>query len=194
MNPEIFVTLRKLKMKSQLADYIPYCSLLFALVVNTACVTPGASESEIVPTASDVDDPATVGEDNVPVAKPNTLALGPIEDVDIKEVIYLGLEKQMLATETETTKVEIGDFESFKFSIVKMDNTPANTEDIPSPEAEKITVEVNGWYKKGTIGDDASDKCFSFDSQVNLTSQNEMWIYNENDPLKFTRENTEDCY
>jgi hypothetical protein len=181
-------------MRSRLACSVPLCSLLLMLLANTACVTTNAEETESVPTATDVEDPATVGEDNVPVAKPNTLALGPIEDVDIKEVIYQGLEKQLLATETETTKVEIGDFESFKFSIIKMNNVTADTDGIPSQEADKITVEVTGWYKKGTIGDDATDKCLSFDSQMNLTSENEMWIYDDKAPLKFTRENTEDCY
>jgi hypothetical protein len=181
-------------MRSRLACVLPLCTLLLSIGFNAACVTTSADDPETVPTASDVEDPASVGEDNVPVAKPNTLALGPIEDIDIKEVIYQGLEKQMLASETETTKVEIGDFESFKFSIIKMNNTAANTEEIPSQSADEITVEVTGWYKKGTVGDEASDKCFSFDSQVNLSNQNEIWIYDEKAPLKFTRENTEDCY
>ncbi len=181
-------------MRSRLANSASFCSLLLALIAHTACVTTNTSEPETVPTASDVEDPATVGEDNVPVAKSNALALGPIDDVDIKEVIYQGMEKQMLATENETTKVEIGDFESFKFSIIKMNNTTADTEDIPSQEADKITVEVTGWYKKGTIGDDATDRCFSFDSQVNLSAENEMWVYEDKAPLKFMRENTEDCY
>jgi len=181
-------------MRSRLASTISTCTLLISLSAVTACVTTGASESEIIPTTSDIDDPTTVGEDNVPVTKSNTLTLGPIEDVDLKEIIYQGLEKQMLASETETTKVEIGDFESFKFSIVKMNNTSDEVGDIPSQEPEKISVEVTGWYKKGTIGDDATDKCFSFYSQIELNSKNEMWIYDERAPLKFTRENTEDCY
>ncbi len=181
-------------MRSRLACSVPLCSLLLMLLANTACVTSSSAEPDSVPTITDVEDPATVGEDNVPVAKPNTLALGPIDDIDIKEVIYQGLEKQLLATETETTKVEIGDFESFKFSVIKINKTTTDTEVIPSQEADKITAEVTGWYKRGTIGDDATDKCFSFDSQVNLNSENEMWIYDDKAPLNITRENTEDCY
>lgn len=181
-------------MRSRLACSVPLSFLLLMLFANTACVTTNSTETESVPTATDVEDPATVGEDNVPVAKPNTLALGPIEDVDINEVIYQGLEKQLLAKETETTKIEIGDFESFKFSIIKMNNITTDTADIPSQEADKITVEVTGWYKKGTIGDDATDKCLSFDSQINLSLENEMWTYDDKTALAFTRETAEDCY
>jgi len=181
-------------MRSRLACSVPFYSVLLILSANIACVTTSSNETESVPTASDVEDPTTAGEDNVPVAKSNTLALGPIDDVDVKEVIYQGLEKQMLETETETTKVEIGDFESFKFSIVKMNTDTADTDGIPSQEPEIITVEVTGWYKRGTIGDEASDKCFSFETQVDLISETEIWTYDDKAPLKFTRENTEDCY
>lgn len=162
------------------------------VVLLTGCVTGQDSSAN-----SETEVPELLGEDNVPVQKTPSLKEGPLEDIDLKEIAYQGIEKQLSAYDTEKVRVEIGDFESFKFTIVHMSRAGEDITNIATEQPDRLTVATSGWYKRaertaadGSIG----EKCFSFETTVHLSSEGEMWIYDDREPLKFSRENTEDCF
>jgi hypothetical protein len=164
---------------------------IFAAALAAGCVTSGDGET----TGSEVTDPESVGEENVPVTKSTAIGSGPIEDIDLKEVVYQGVEKQLVGTENELTRVEIGDFESFKFNIVRMSRAGEDVTNISSEQPDRLVVEASGWYKRsGKTGDAPSENCFSFESTVHLNADADSWVYDDKEPLTFSRENSEDCF
>ena len=166
----------------------------FLYYLATGCVTSSNSVSDDL-TGNENGDPTLEGDDNVPAAKDNRLAPGPIEDVDMKELVYQGVEKQLSASDTEQSKVEIGDFESYKFAIIKMTKSSEDVTSLASESPDRLIVEVSGWYKRSAKSDDETDdKCFSFEANVHLNEDGDNWTYDDKDPLTFNRENSEDCY
>lgn len=178
-------------MRSRLLICTVFGTAVLSAGLTAGCVTSGSSD----PASADVTDPESVGEENVPVNKTTSIAPGPIDDIDLKEVAYQGVEKQLLASETEQTRVEIGDFESFKFTIVKMSRAGEDITNISSEQPDRLTVETTGWYKRAAKdGDEPSENCFSFESTVHLNAEGDAWVYDDKEPLTFTRENSEDCF
>lgn len=164
---------------------------VIAAAVAAGCVTSGDGETN----TSEVTDPESVGEENVPASKSTNIAAGPIEDIDLKEVVYQGIEKQLAATENEQTRVEIGDFESFKFNIVRMSRAGEDVTSIASEQPDRLAVEAAGWYKRSAkTGDEPSENCFSFESTIHLNADADTWVYDDKEQLTFSRENSEDCF
>lgn len=170
-------------------------SLLLSNVSLTACVT-GGSHSTSSDSAADASESGD-GEANVPTPKQDAVAPGPVTDVDLKEIIYQGAEKQLLASETETERVEIGDFESFKFTITKLMHNGEDVTNLSNEPSDRMAVELSGWYKRSPKSDEEdgnNDQCFSFDATAHLNADGDSWSYDDNEPLSFVRQNSEDCY
>lgn len=179
-------------MRMQVISGIRILPLMLFAAWTTACVTSG---KEGASDAAETGDPALEGDDNVPTPRNTTLPPGVIDDIDLKELVYQGAEKQLAANDDDQTRVEIGDFESFKFSITKMTKSGEDVTNLQSEQPDRLIVEMHGWYKRtGKAGEEPSENCFSFESTVSLVAEADSWTYDDKDPLKFNRESSEDCY
>lgn len=180
-------------MHIQVVSKIRMLSCLFLASWAAGCVTTAAKDDAA--NSTEAADPELGGEDNVPAPKITKLGPGLIEDIDLKELVYQGVEKQLVATENEETSVEIGDFESFKFSVTKMTKGGEDVTSVPTEQPDRLFVELTGWYKRtAKTGDEPVENCFSFESIVALTGDSDSWVYDDKEVLKFNRESSEDCY
>lgn len=127
------------------------------------------------------------------------LALGPVADEDFRKSIYKALDsriskKQALDEEGEQT-TEIGDLESFKFTVTRLNK---GKEEITGQEApDNAEVEVTGWYKVSVSSKsqaDASPECTSFDATVWVSKVGEEWQATAGQDPVIGREDAEDCF
>lgn len=128
-----------------------------------------------------------------------TFELGPIEDEDLKQTIYKGMDARLGKTlavgqdAEETT--EIGDYESFRFAIVKLTRGNDDVSGEPGAAADGMDVEVSGWYKRTVDGDgETRAGCTSFDARLTVLKREGRWTVSDEHPMTFGREDPEDCY
>jgi hypothetical protein len=126
------------------------------------------------------------------------LALGPLQDEDARHVFWSALDKRLSRTQKAgdgDVTIELGDYESFFFTVVKVQHAGDDvSSDTPQP-ADAVSVEVTGWYKKsGKQGGQTKDNCFSFDVTLPAALQGGKWQVPEAAKAELAREDAEDCY
>lgn len=127
--------------------------------------------------------------------------LGRLGDQSLKNLIYSGVEASLGAreggAEQDQGNVAIGDMDSFKFTVLRLTKGGIDISGDTSQKADGMDVEVTGWYKRTLSRRDdqhASESCASFDLRVGMRRQDEKWLIKDKIPLKFGREDLEDCY
>ncbi len=127
------------------------------------------------------------------------LAVGPLHDEDLRRLVYQGLEKHMSKTQSlgegGEEKTALGDFDSFKFNVLRL--TKGGAELTGSETADAADVEVTGWYKVTIASSDASDadpSCTSFDARMQLVQKGGDWQVEGNEGPVMGRQDAEDCF
>lgn len=171
----------------------PCCIRLLSLALLAAsygCTSPGSTVDNDPDLASTTADARTG-------ARP--LELGPITDEDLRQVIYQGLEarigKSQPIGEGAEELTEIGDYDSFRFAIVKLTHGHDDVSTDQSVSPDGMDVEVTGWFKRTVTGDsDGKPTCTSFDARITLLKKSGDWLFSDEHPVTFGREDPEDCY
>lgn len=164
--------------------------LLLSILYLAGCT--GGSGGDANETQLQVDERAA--------ARPEgALELGPIEDEDLRQVIYQGLgarlDKTLATGSASEETTEIGDYESFRFTILKLTRGTDDVSGDPSATPDGMNVEVSGWYRRTVSGEeDGKPQCTSFDAQLTMTRTQGAWAVSNEHPLTFGREDPEDCY
>jgi hypothetical protein len=202
--------------------FATFAAVLLAAGLQCAC-TPGenASEDELATTPSDGEAapppseaaPAETGKTETagasdPSAAPPApatpqgppITLGALESEDMRHTLWKAFEQRLTKTQTVSDNAEeateLGDYDSFKFTVVK---TMSGKDDISgdtSQAPDAVDVEVTGWYKRtlNQSGQDAVSSCFSFDAVAPLKLRGADWIVPDDYQVVFGREDQEDCY
>lgn len=136
-----------------------------------------ATEIDIVGSAT-----ADVGDDAAPTTPANAVALGPIEDEALRDLVYKALQSNMNSSqpiaEGAEEITELGDADTFKFAVVKIstsgsDAAAAATASSGATESGQgplravpgqavagldakgdgdMEVQVTGWFKRSVVG------------------------------------------
>jgi hypothetical protein len=131
-------------------------------------------------------------------AAPRAYPLGKLEDDAVRQLLYEALVRRVNRTgdvgdgQTETS--ELGEVETFEFNVIK---TVRDGVEIDGNEAaNRIDIEVRGWYRRSLTGGEASTQpvCSSFDTMATIVYRSGAWKLEDGQELAFTREDQEDCY
>ena len=149
---------------------------------------PAASDSAAAVAPGSDDDGVRVG-------------IGPLGDSDIQEAIYKGIEAKVAGSrkrgQGNEVETELGDLESFKFTVVKLtkgaDDVSGSGSALLGAQADGMDVQVTGWYKR-TVSAAPAPSCASFDLLVTISRQGGVWHLKGETPLSFQREDSEDCF
>jgi hypothetical protein len=200
-----------------------FAPALFAatFAASTGCVTDGAPSAQSSPSeavSSDGDGSATdgtaeagaAGEDGTteasaakatPVAPGERYELGPIESDDLKKAIYEGMEARLAHGDATSNgaeaATEIGDYEAFKFTIVKLTRGKDDVSGDPTTAPDGMDVEVTGWLRRtADAGTGEKAECVSFDAQVVMQHDpsGSGWTMAKDQDVSFGRQDQEDCY
>lgn len=164
--------------------------LLFSIGATTSGCTTGGTE----PAADEL----KVAQ-GTPAQSVGRLELGPMEDEDLRQIVYKGLSARLAKTlavgEDAQESTEIGDYESFRFTIIKLTRGNDDVSGDPRATADGMDVETSGWFKR-TVNDSGDSKtgCTSFDAVVTLLKIQGDWSVSDENPVTFGREDAEDCY
>jgi hypothetical protein len=167
------------------------CVAAFALSL-AACTTTGGNDTSASEDARGVEGDAS--------PRPaGALELGAVEDESLRELIYKGLDERLSRTltvgEGAEEVTEIGDYDSFRFTIVKLTRGADDVSGDPRAVPDGMDVEVSGWYKRTLKGDgDGKPQCTSFDAQLTVLKTQGEWRVSDEHPVTFGREDAEDCY
>ena len=137
----------------------------------------------------------------VELAGDGRVALGRLQNDDLRDLIHSALEERISkdgpASETAEEKIELGDVESFQFTVVKLSRGPDDISGDPAETPDGLEVEVNGWYKRTLSQKDAGEpeiSCVSFDTYARVTKHGKRWSVPKDYQVSFNREDNEDCY
>jgi hypothetical protein len=190
----------------------------------SACVTDSSGDgaqpsdpSAVAAASSDGEKPVTEADDTgneagesaetaatSPAAVPpgERLELGPVENEDLKHEIYEAMEKRLAHGDATSNgaeaATEIGDYDAFKFTIVKLTRGKDDVSGDPTTPPDGMDVEVTGWLRR-TLADNGSgaekSECVSFDAQIAMHHEGEAgWAIAKDQDVAFGRQDQEDCY
>lgn len=172
--------------KVSVRRFRPWALAVFAVL--GACTSPGTGdagggETEISATTADQ----------------GRLELGPITDEDLRQVIYQGLDARLSKAqpvgESAEELTEVGDYDSFRFAIVKLTHGHDDVSSDLTVTPDGMDVEVTGWFKRTVTGDaETKPTCTSFDARITLLKKDGEWHFSDDHPVTFGREDPEDCY
>jgi hypothetical protein len=143
-------------------------------------------------------------EATAPVAEPaqdegRRYALGTLDDDDLRQVVYHGLEIRLAKGDgdgnDQAAATEIGDVDTFKFTIIKLVRGPDDISGITAEVPDGMDVQVTGWFKRTAADGDAKPSCTSFDATVAIVKRvSGDWTVASGKQPAFGREDSEDCY
>ncbi len=166
------------------------------LTVLTLCACTDTSGA-----AGDPDDVVKAEAKGAPAQEGDRVALGRLEDEDLRKMIHTELEKRITKTgavgDGAEEATELGDGDSFQYTVVKLSRGPDDVSGDPSEVPDGVEVEVNGWYKRSLAQKEAKDPevaCMSFDTYTHLVKKAGKWVVPDDYQVVFNREDSEDCY
>lgn len=121
----------------------------------------------------------------------DSLKVGPATDDGLNKVLYKALEIRLNSLGKDSGHAtEIGDFESFKFTVTRL--AKGKDDAVGSEVPDNGEADVTGWYK---AQDDKGASCTSFDATVKFVREGGEWrVPPGEEAAKFTREDGEDCF
>lgn len=164
-----------------------------------AALAVGCQTTDREAPASNIEEAKGPAEPEAGKAEDETPKVGPVGDEDLRRIVYKAMDsrisKKSTLGEDGEQVTEIGDFESFKFTITRLGKgkEDAAGSDVP----DNADVDVTGWYKVSVSSKDTPDAapaCTSFDATLTMVSVGGEWQVPEGNEAQITREDGEDCF